>query len=435
MAERVVLLSIPQLRHNMVTPGGLASLEALESRGGLVGFMPPFPCLAAPTFATLVTGTGPFTHGIVGDAFWDRVADRLVTRPFEDSLVQAPKLWERLREARPETKSLAWFTPNLHGAAVDRGAWVDSARGLQTNPPELAEALIAKFGPYPSPRSDPTGEPLRLEASAWILKTAAEMIREVEPDLSIVRVPYLGQVARRFGPDGRVAGRAVRELDGVLKPFLDAMPKELLIIAVTESVSTPVEEPVYPNRVLRDMGLLALKGIADGGVEIDTKSSAAFAVADRQICQIYLNDADQTATIAAAFSGAHADGVATVACGSRRAALGLNHPRAGDIVLVASPNRWFHPAWWKTQGEQPTAESGLSGRLGSNLDPSHVCGSLGAAAPNADYLGVLVASSSTWLGDGEQFTARELHDRLAVTLGCATPEETSSGLSGVHLPA
>lgn len=435
MADRVVLLSIPQLRRNVVTPGALASLEALESRGGMVAFLPPFPCLAAPAFAMMVTGTGPYGHGIVGDAFWDRVADCAVARPFDDSLVLAPKLWERLRAARPGTKSLAWFTPNLHGANVDRAAWVDSSRGLQTNPPEMADALVSRFGAYPSPRSDPSGEPLRLEASGWMLRTAAEMIREVEPDLSIVRVPYLGQVARRFGPDGRDAGRAVLALEGVLKPFLDAMPKDVLVIAVTESVSTPVEAPVYPNRVLRELGLIALNGLPGGGVDVDTKASAAFALADRQICQIYLNDTGQIATVASAFSGAHADGIATVACGSRRAALGLDHPRAGDVVLVASPNRWFHPAWWVAPNEQPSKESGVGSRLGPNLDPSHVCGSLGAVPPNADYLGVLIASSSSWLGDSTQISARELHDRLAVTLGCAEPEETSSGVSGVHVPA
>lgn len=404
-------------------------MEALELRGGMAEFRPPFPCLAAPSFATLVTGTGPFAHGIVGDAFWDRVADRIVARPFDDSLVTAPKLWDRLKAARPEAKTLAWFTPNLHGASVDRAAWVDSAKGLQTIPSDLARDLSAKFGAYPSPRSDPTGEPLRLEASGWILKTAAEMIREVQPDLAIVRVPYLGQVARRFGPDGREAGRAVLALDGVLKPFLDAMPKDVLVIAVTESVSTPVEEPLYPNRVLRGLGLLALQGLPDGGVDVDTKASAAFAVADRQICQVYLNDADQTATVAAAFSGEHADGIATVACGSRRAALGMDHPRAGDVVLVASPNRWFHPAWWVAANEQPSKESGLATRLGPNLDPSHVCGSLGAPAPNANYLGVLVASSSSWLGDEEQFTARDLYDRLAVALGCAEPDNSTSAVT------
>jgi predicted AlkP superfamily pyrophosphatase or phosphodiesterase len=429
MADRVVVLSIPQLRRNVVTPGALASLEGLESRGGLVEFRPPFPCLAAPSFATLATGTGPFTHGIVGGSVWDRIADSIVARPFNDSLVLSPKLWERLRAARPEAKSLAWFTPNLHGASVDRAAWVDSLSGLQTNPPELAELLSARFGAYPSPRSDPTGEPLRLEASGWILKTAAAVIREVEPDLSIVRVPYLGQVARRFGPDGREAGKAVRELDGVLKSFLDAMPRDCLVIAVTESVSTPVEGPVYPNRILRELGLLALNGLPDGGVNVDTKLSAAFALADRQICQIYLNDAGQAATVAAAFSGAHAEGIATVASGPRRAALGLDHPRAGDVVLVASPNRWFHPAWWKTPDEQPSRESGLRTRLGPDLDPSHVRGSLGAVAPNADYLGVLIASSASWLGTSAQFTARELHDRLAQTLGCGQPDGHSAEAS------
>ncbi len=56
MADRVVLLLIPQLRQRDVTPGALASLEGLAARGGVAEFLPPFPCLAASAFASIVTG-------------------------------------------------------------------------------------------------------------------------------------------------------------------------------------------------------------------------------------------------------------------------------------------------------------------------------------------------------------------------------------------
>ena len=57
---------------------------------------------------------------------------------------------------------------------------------------------------------------------------------------------------------------------------------------------------------------------------IDLAASAAFALADHQICHIYLNDPSQAATVASAFAGSHADGVATVAPGTCRATLGLD---------------------------------------------------------------------------------------------------------------
>jgi hypothetical protein len=358
---------------------------------------------------------------MVGDAYYDRTAGRVVARPFADSMVLAPKLWERLKASRPDSKSLAWFTPNLHGAAVDRAAWVDPVGGLSTEPAGLAADLTGRFGPYPSPRTLPSGEPLRLETTSWILKTAAATIGAERPDLSIVRVPYLGQVARRYGPDGRVANRAVRELEAVIPPFLAALPKDTLTVVVTESVSTPVVGPVYPNLALRGMGLLALKPAQGGGLEVDVRRSAAFALADHQICHLYLNDRAQEATVASAFSGPQSDGIATVACDAHRAALGLDHARAGDIVLVARPDRWFAPHWWCGRAERPAGASigaGLA-MAGGELDPSHVQGSLGAPPPSDDYLGVIISSDRGLLGS-PQISARELIRLLGPALGIDT---------------
>lgn len=419
MAERVVLLSIPQLRQRDVTPGALASLEALAGVGGMASFHPPFPSLAAPAFASLVTGCGPDEHGLVGDAFFDRSTGRVVKRPFPDSLVSGPKLWDRLRCARPAARSMAWFVPNERGAAIDCAAWVDDRGSLRTHPESLASELETRFGPYRAQRVNPGGEPLRLAATAWILKTAGTMIAEQAPDLALVRIPYLGQVARRFGPDGSESGRSVVELEGVLRPFLEGLPTDTLVIAVTESVSTPVTDPVYPNLVLRGMGLLRLVDLPGGGTDIDMAASGAFALADHQICHIYVNDVGSTAQVAAAFSGAFDDGIATVATGGRRTRLGLNHPRSGDVVLVASPDRWFAPDWWAHRREVPVGSGVTSGlNLGSEVAPDHIQGSLGAPPPNDDYLGVVVTSGVDLITEHVPgIGCRELNELVAQLLG------------------
>lgn len=380
-----------------MTPGALASLESLARRGSLVNLVPAFPGLASSSFATMMTGAGPHEHGIVGDTYFDRDAGAVAARPLPDSAVTAPKLWERLRRARPGARSLLWFAPNTRGADVEISACVDGGTRLSTRPEGLAADLIAKFGPYPCPAPS-GGEPPRLEAMAWILATAGAVIAEELPDLSVVRVPFLGQVARRYGPDGREAGRSVRTFEAGLREFLAVLPKGTAVVAATESVTTPVSAPIFPNRILRGLGLLALRPSPAGGPDIDLARSAAFALADHQICHVYLNDPKQVGPVASAFSGPRGDGIAQVASDGQRAALGMDHPRAGDLVLVAEPDRWFAPDWWSRPAEapRPGAASGCglahSTAGGLLLDPAHVRGSLGAPPPGEAYLGVVVSS-------------------------------------------
>lgn len=415
MTERIVLLSIPQLRRTDVTPGALASLDELAGRGSIVDLEPAFPGLAASSFATLVTGAGPFRHGIIGNTYFDRATRRVACPPLPDSANQAPKLWERLAAVRPGSRSMLWFNPNTRGARADLTAQLDADWNLEASTPGLARSLVDRFGPFPRPGPEP-GEPPRMEATRWILRTAAQTIRAERPDLAIVRLPYLGQVARRFGPDGREANRAILELEGALAPFLADLPAGTLILAATESVTTPVSEPVAPNRILRGLGLLALTAAPGGGFDIDLERSAAFALADHQLCHIYLNDPSQAAAVASAFSGEHADGIAAVAPGDHRARLGLDHPRSGDVVLVSCPDRWFCGDWWTGPAERPREAACLSGLVPTRphvpIDPAHVKGSLGAPSPDPSYLGVLVASTPLEGEGRERLAARELADRI-----------------------
>jgi predicted AlkP superfamily pyrophosphatase or phosphodiesterase len=425
MPDQVVLLTIPQLRRRDVTPGALASLDELAAHGAVAELIPAFPGLAASSFATLMTGTGPYEHGIIGNTYFDRSEHRVVSSPLPDSAVLVPRLWNRVRDGRPGAKTLVWLAPNARGVAVDCAAWIEPGAGLLTQPPELAAELTRRFGELPALRRKPGTEAPRLETTSWILRTAAAAIADQRPTLAVVRVPYLGQVARRYGPDGREACKAVIELEASLAPFLASLPKGTLVLAVTESVTTPVSGPVFPNRILRSLGLLALKPASGGGLDVDLSASAAFALADHQICHIYLNDPHQAAAVASAFSGARADGVDHVAPGSQRAALGLDHPRAGDVVLVASPDRWFAPAWWKTPQEvprQPESTSGLAGATPDRLlDPAQVKGSLGAPSPNSEYHGVIVASQAHCLGPITRFTAREVAPIVLRACGVKPP--------------
>lgn len=395
MPDRVLLLSIPQLQLRDVTPGALASLERVARRGGVHELEPTFPGLAAAAFSTVVTGVAPFRHGVLGNRFYDRAASTIVRAPLPDSAAEAPRLWQLARERQPSIRTMLWFPPNCAGADVEFGAWINPDDGtLITTPAELGPELEARFGGFPK-RLGGRAEPPRLEVAGWIARTAAALIAEQGPELAIVRIPYLGQTARRYGPDGREAGRSVRALDPILAPLIDQASPSYDVLAATESIVTPVGAVVRPNLVLRRLGLLALGKNDHGELEINLGASAAFAMTDHQICHIYLNEPSHAGLIAAAFASDDCEGIAGVVTGRRqKLLLGFDHPRAGDVVLIAEPDAWFAPDWWTSRREHPRQDA--SGLVRHNplgpLDESQVYGSLGGPSPGPDYGGVLVST-------------------------------------------
>ena len=71
-------------------------------------------------------------------------------------------------------------------------------------------------------------------------------------------------------------------------------------------------------------------------------------MADHQVAQVYCPGGGDLDALARQL--AEVDGVAEVLCGARG---DLDHPRAGDLVLVAEPGAWFTYDWWVQDERAP----------------------------------------------------------------------------------
>jgi hypothetical protein len=84
---------------------------------------------------------------------------------------------------------------------------------------------------------------------------------------------------------------------------------------------------------------------------LDPWTSRAFAVADHQIAHVYVkNPADLPAV---AKLCADLPGVAEVLDEAGKAEHGLNHERAGELVLIAEPDAWFTYYYWLDDARAP----------------------------------------------------------------------------------
>jgi hypothetical protein len=170
-----------------------------------------------------------------------------------------------------------------------------------------------------------------------------------------------------------------------------------LFIFVSEYVITPVSHVTYPNRVLRSAGLLAVlketatnklgTGKPDTGEtatsdpatgdqiseELDFTRSAAWALVDHQFSHVFVrgNDAAVCEQVRQLFAGQ--PGIAEVLVGDEREKYDLNHERAGEVILISSPESWQAYYWWFDDACAPQYARTVDIHRKPGYDPVELC--------------------------------------------------------------
>lgn len=311
------------------------------------------PAVTCSVQSTLLTGKLPSEHGIVGNGWLFRELSEIWLWRQSNRLVGGEKLWETARRDRPvKCANLFWWY--AMGSTADIAVtprpvyYADGkkAPGIYTQPASIGGELVKHLGEFPL--FDFWGPRAGLRSSAWIAAAARRVFDAHAPDLLLVYLPHLDYDLQRFGGTGPEAQRAAAELDGVAGDLIDHLRShDAHVIVLSEYGITDVSRPVHVNRRLREAGLLDV-AYNDAGELLDTFSSRAFAVADHQVAHVYTSD--PAATRAAL---ADLPGVAEILDGEGKRAAGLDHPRAGDLVLVAAPDAWFTYYYWLDDTRAP----------------------------------------------------------------------------------
>ena len=127
-----------------------------------------------------------------------------------------------------------------------------------TKPTELYGDLRDRLGHFPLQHF--WGPMASIASTAWIADSALVAAARYRPNFFYIYLPHLDYAAQRTGPDSEPAKRAVMELDSVLGTLIDGLRgtlgDDVRLLAASEYAITPVHHVVYPNRVLREAGLL-----------------------------------------------------------------------------------------------------------------------------------------------------------------------------------
>ncbi|MFI5930726.1 alkaline phosphatase family protein [Actinoplanes sp. NPDC051494] len=332
----------------------LSRLATSGFRAPLGTVLPAVTCSAQSTF---LTGALPAEHGVVGNGWYFRDLGEVLLWRQHNALVGGEKVWDAARTLAPgfTVANICWWY--AMGAAVD---WTVTPRPVYhadgrkdpdcyTYPPELHDDLVAELGTFPL--FSYWGANAGMPSSEWICRAAVKIMKDHEPDLTLVYVPHLDYDLQRYGPSGPEAVAAAAELDAVLAPVLDAaLERGATVVALSEYGITDVNRPVDVNRLLRRSGYLDV--YTQAGMEyLDPWTSRAFAVADHQVAHVYVASAEDIADVAKLC--AELPGVSEVLDRTDQAAHGLDHERSGDLVLVAEPDSWFTYYYWLDDARAP----------------------------------------------------------------------------------
>ncbi len=354
MAGRLLVLDVVGLVPSLLGP----RLAALGRAGWQRSLQPVFPAVTCTAQASMLTGLLPDGHGIVGNGWYFHELSEVLFWRQSNRLVQAEQVWETARRARPglRTAQLFWWFNMYSGADLSvtpRPEYPADGRkvpGLYTRPPELRARLEQLLGPFPLFRF--WGPAADLSSTRWITDCALHVLERDRPDLSLVYLPHLDYVLQRHGPAHPLAAEHARQVDEQAGRLLDfAASDGLSVLVVSEYGIGPVSRVVYPNRALREAGWLTALWQASVGETLDAGASRAFAVCDHQVAHVHVADPADVPAVSRRLAAL--PGVARVLHGETRRAAGLDHPRAGTLVLEAQPDAWFAYNYWLDDARAP----------------------------------------------------------------------------------
>jgi len=332
--------------------------RALSLPGGSAvhAVRPPLPAVTCTSQATFRTAAPPAQHGMVANGIYHRALRKALFWEQSAALVEGERIWSAFRRAGNRVGILFWQQSMGEDAdLVLTPAPIHKHHGgmimdCYSRPAGLYPRLRGKLGGFPLHRYwGPLASP---RVGRWIAGAVVEVLRGEAPELLLAYLPTLDYNDQRYGPADRRSAAALRVLDEQVGRILTAAGEtgyEWLLWG-DYAISACTDRPVFPNRLLRDAGLLACREVR-GRLYPDLPGSRAFAMVDHAVAHVY---ADDPADLAAAVAVLETEpAVEQVLTGPTRAAAGLDHARAGEAVAVAADGVWFAYPWWAAAREAP----------------------------------------------------------------------------------
>jgi predicted AlkP superfamily pyrophosphatase or phosphodiesterase len=376
----LAVINVVGLTGSLIGPD-MPNISRFRDQGAQTRIRPAFPAVTCTAQSNYLTGTLPTRHGIVANGWYDRALAEVHFWKQSNHLVSAPKIWDALRARDPAftcAQLFWWF--NMYSTAdfsiTPRPAYPADGRkvfDIYSWPPSIRAEIKKDLGEFPFPAfwgpaagvAGPHGS--ADAASRWIAQSARWIEQKYSPTLNLVYLPHLDYNLQRLGPASLAIAADLRSIDAIVGDLITFFhSRGVGVVLLSEYGISEVDTPVHLNRIFRREGWLAIK--EELGLELlDCGASKVFAVADHQVAHIYLSDPSLLSR--ARDLMARQPGVESVLGAKEKSELGLDHPRAGDLIAVASERAWFTYYHWLDDAVAPDFARCVDIHRKSGYDP------------------------------------------------------------------
>lgn len=318
---------------------------------------PVLPAVTCSSQSVYLTGKWPEENGIVGNGWYFRDECEIKFWRQSNHLVQAPKIWDKLKNQDPNftCANMFWWY-NMYStvdyAVTPRPLYPADGRKLpdiHSQPMDLRDRLQQELGQFPL--FSFWGPNANIESTKWIAEASKKVDQWFNPTLNLIYLPHLDYGLQRFGLDFKKIGKDIREIDKVAEDLITYFEKQgTEVLLLSEYGITSVNNPIHINRILRKEGCIVVKDEL-GRETLDAGTCKAFAVADHQLAHVYVKDETDIPQIKSMLE--RVPGIEKVLDKKGKQKHHLDHARAGELVAVADKDSWFTYYFWLDDNKAP----------------------------------------------------------------------------------
>lgn len=344
--------------------------------GGPIAVQPTVPALTSVSQATLLTGSNPAEHGIVGNSLYFRDLAEILNWQRSAKLIDGETIWDAAKQSNPELKTAYLFWRHAaHGSGdvkvMERPTyWADGRKSedIYSEPANVRDELVAKLGPFPLFRF--WGPLADITSTQWIVNATLHTMQQDRFDLVFTYLPHLDYDHQRFGPNSTEGQAALQAVDIEAGRLIDAASAQGMNVAVVSDYAfEPVDKAVYLNRVLRKAGYITVEN-AQNGELLEAGASRAFAICDQQVAFIHVNDQSSLSEVEQLVS--ETEGVEQVFNPQQLQEMGIAHSRAGELLAVSKPGHWFAYPYWLDEAKAPDFAKCVAIHAKPGFDPTEL---------------------------------------------------------------